>query len=153
MTQIAIVVFSLLNTSLRMVENAGSRRRFTPRLCVIVSNYSAVVWIYTCVQKKLFVELIRRTACARAQFSGCSSTTNVHSETGQMAVVKTCSQVRSVALARPLCYLARYLKSSVFFWTRGDSGKCDKRTAHHHRKCVPGSIPTMEETLGTVYRQ
>jgi hypothetical protein len=31
-------------------------------------------------------ELIRRTACARAQFSGCSSTTNAHSETGQMAV-------------------------------------------------------------------
>jgi hypothetical protein len=29
---------------------------------------------------------IRRTACARAQFSGCSSTTNAHSETGQMAV-------------------------------------------------------------------
>jgi len=31
--------------------------------------------------------------------------------------------------------------------------KCDKRTARHHRKCVPGSIPTMEETLGTVYCQ
>ena len=29
---------------------------------------------------------IRRTACARAQFSGCSSTTNTHSETGKMAV-------------------------------------------------------------------
>jgi hypothetical protein len=29
--------------------------------------------------------VIRRTACARAQFSGCSSTTNVHNETGQMA--------------------------------------------------------------------
>ena len=31
--------------------------------------------------------------------------------------------------------------------------KCDKRTARHHRKCVPGSIPTIEETLGTVYSQ
>jgi hypothetical protein len=40
---------------------------------------------------KLFVGLIRRTACARAQFSGRSSTTNAHSETGQMeVVVKTC---------------------------------------------------------------
>jgi hypothetical protein len=28
---------------------------------------------------------LRRTACARAQFSGCSST-DAHSETGQMAV-------------------------------------------------------------------
>jgi hypothetical protein len=27
------------------------------------------------------------------------------------------------------------------------------RAAHHHRKCVPGNIPTMEETLGTVYCQ
>jgi hypothetical protein len=32
------------------------------------------------------VSEIRRTACALAQFSGCSSTTNAHSETGQMAV-------------------------------------------------------------------
>jgi len=36
---------------------------------------------------------------------------------------------------------------------REDSGKCDKGTACHHRKCVPGSVPTMEETLGMVYRQ
>jgi len=38
---------------------------------------------------KLFhchLSLARRTACARAQFSGCSSTSNAHSETGQMAV-------------------------------------------------------------------
>jgi hypothetical protein len=32
------------------------------------------------------MSLIRRTAFARAQFSGCSSTTNARSETGQMAV-------------------------------------------------------------------
>jgi hypothetical protein len=44
-------------------------------------------------------------------------------------------------------------KKSVFFLTRGYSGKCDKRTARHRRKCFPGSIPTMEEMLGTVYRQ
>ena len=30
---------------------------------------------------------------------------------------------------------------------------CDKGTARHHRRCVPGSIPTTEEKLGTVYRQ
>jgi len=34
-----------------------------------------------------------------------------------------------------------------------DSEKCDKRTARHHRKCVTGSIPKTEETLGTTYRQ
>ena len=35
---------------------------------------------------KLFVGLIRRTACARAQFSESSSATDAHSETRQMAV-------------------------------------------------------------------
>jgi hypothetical protein len=39
------------------------------------------------------------------------------------------------------------------FKSRGDSGKYDKRNARHHRKCVPGSIPTLKERLGTVYRQ
>ena len=34
----------------------------------------------------LSLSLIRLTACARVQFSGNSSTTNSHSETGQMAV-------------------------------------------------------------------
>jgi hypothetical protein len=33
-----------------------------------------------------FWQQIRRTACARAQFNGCSSTTNAHSETGQMRI-------------------------------------------------------------------
>jgi hypothetical protein len=32
------------------------------------------------------LRLHRRTACTRAQFNGCSSTTNAHSEMGQMAV-------------------------------------------------------------------
>ena len=42
--------------------------------------------------------LIRRTACAHAQFSGCSSTNNAHSETGQMAV---CCQILTLgALSR-----------------------------------------------------
>jgi len=36
------------------------------------------------------LSLIRRTAGARSQFSGCSSTINVHSEVGQMAV---CCQI------------------------------------------------------------
>ena len=32
------------------------------------------------------MSLIQRTACALAHFNGCSSKTNAHSETGQMAV-------------------------------------------------------------------
>jgi len=44
---------------------------------------------YTLCSSSSFIvslSLIRRTACACAQFSGCSSTTNAHIETGQMAV-------------------------------------------------------------------
>jgi hypothetical protein len=39
----------------------------------------------------------RRTACAHVQFSGCSSTTNAHSETGQMAVC--CQNLKLSALS------------------------------------------------------
>ena len=45
--------------------------------------------IYTRCSSSSFIvtlSLIRRTACARAQFGGCSSATNGHSETRQMAV-------------------------------------------------------------------
>jgi len=51
----------------------GLQQNFTHKLC---SSSSLVVTSW----------LIRRTACAQTQFSGCSSTTNAHSETGQMAV-------------------------------------------------------------------
>ena len=51
------------------------------------------------------------------------------------------------------CAPLTHFERTSFPHHREDSGKCDKKTARHHRKCVPGSIPTMEETLGTVYRQ
>jgi hypothetical protein len=38
------------------------------------------------VLQAVSLSLIRRTACTRAQFSGCSSTSNAYSETGQTAV-------------------------------------------------------------------
>jgi hypothetical protein len=47
---------------------------------------------------------------------------------------------------------AVFKKFGLFLNTRR-FGKTDNRTARHHSKCVPGSIPTMEEALGTVYRQ
>ena len=50
-------------------------------------------------------------------------------------------------------YFLNHFERTSFPNNRGDSGKWDKRTARHHRKCVPGSTPTAEETLGTVYRQ
>jgi hypothetical protein len=63
------------------------------------------------------LSLIRRTACARAQFSGCSSTTNAHSETGQMAV---CCQnlTLGVLSSRRALYLlvgALFKKFGLFF--------------------------------------
>jgi hypothetical protein len=45
------------------------------------------------VLKKYRTFAIRRTACAHAQFSGCSPTTNAHSESAQMTV---CCQNRTL---------------------------------------------------------
>jgi hypothetical protein len=53
---------------------------------------------------------IRRTACARSQFRGCSSTTNAHSETGQMAVCcqnPTLGALSSGDVARRLMLIAK----------------------------------------------
>jgi hypothetical protein len=61
--------------------------------------------------------LIRRTDGARAQFSGCSSTTNAHSETVQMAVC--CQNLPLGALssrsAPSVQVVALFKKFSIFF--------------------------------------
>ena len=58
-------------------------------LCKICTKFAAKCHTHTRCSSSSFIvtlSLIRRTACARAQCSWCSSTTNVHSETGQIAV-------------------------------------------------------------------
>jgi hypothetical protein len=67
--------------------------KFLPSLqqTFIHTRYSSSSFIDT-------LSLIRRTACARAQFSGCSSTLNAHSETGQIAVC--CQNLTLDALSR-----------------------------------------------------
>jgi hypothetical protein len=64
------------------------------------------------------MSLIRQTACARAQFSGCSSTTNAHSETGQLAV--WCQNLTLGALSNrrafPLLVGALFKISVSFFF-------------------------------------
>ena len=65
------------------------------------------------------LSLIRRTASAHAEFSGCSSTTNAHSETGQMAV---CCQnltlgARSSHSARYMLVGAQFEKFGLFLNT------------------------------------
>jgi hypothetical protein len=55
--------------------------------------------------------------------------------------------VRLVAVARPLCWLARYLKSSVFFFEHAEI----QENAIRELRAITESA-TMEETLGTVYR-
>ena len=65
------------------------------------------------------LSLIRRTACARAKFSGYSSTTSAYSETGQMAFC--CQNLPLGALSSrsaPSMLVGALFKSSVFFWTR-----------------------------------
>ena len=54
--------------------------------------------------------------CVRAQFSGCSSTTNVHSETGQVAVC--CKNLPLGALSSrsaPSVLVGGLFKKFVFF--------------------------------------
>jgi hypothetical protein len=61
--------------------------------------------------------VIRRTACARAQFSGCSSTINDHSETGQMAVCCQNLTLGALSSRSPLSVLvgALFKKFGLFF--------------------------------------
>jgi hypothetical protein len=70
---------------------------------------------------------IRRTACARAQFSGCMSTTNAHSETGQMAI---CYQILTLGAlgsrsAFSVLFGALFKKFSLFLNTPPlSAGQC-----------------------------
>jgi hypothetical protein len=60
--------------------------------------------------------IIRRTDYARAQFSGCSSTTNAHSETGQMAVCCQNLTLGALSSRSALCMLvgALFKKFGLF---------------------------------------
>ena len=60
-------------------------------LCKIFAKFAAKFHTQTRCSSSSFIVtllLIRRRACAPAQFSGCSSMANAHSETGQMAVYR-----------------------------------------------------------------
>ena len=74
---------------------------------------------------ELFVGLIRRTAYAHAQFSGCSSITNAHSETGQMAVC--CQNLPLDALISRIAFFvlvgALFKKFGLFL----NTGVCRKK--------------------------
>ena len=48
----------------------------------------------------------------------------------------------------PVSQTSNHFERTSFPNHRGDSGKRNKITARHHRTCVPGSIPTVEETWG-----
>jgi hypothetical protein len=69
---------------------------------------------------KLFVtlSLIRWTSCACAQFSGCTSTTNAHSETGQMAVCFQNLTLGALSSCSALSMLvgALFKKFSIFLY-------------------------------------
>jgi len=76
----------------------------------------------TCCSSSSFIvtlSLIRRTACARDQFSGCSSTTNAHSEPGQTAF---CCQILTLGAlsnrsALPMLVGALFKKFGLFLNT------------------------------------
>jgi hypothetical protein len=79
--------------------------------------------------------------------------TNAHNETGQMAVC--CQNLPLGALSSrstPSVLVGKLFKKLSFF-EHAEIQENAIRELRHHRKSVPGSIPTMEETLGTVYCQ
>ena len=102
-------------------------------LCEIFTKFAAKFHTHTHTHTRCFsssfivtLSLIRRTACAHAQFSGCSSTTNAHSETGQMA---PCYQnLTLLALSRrgalSMLVGALFKKFSLFLNTPRISNKC-----------------------------
>ena len=92
-------------------------------LCKIFTKFAAKLHTHTHARARyssssfiVTLSRIRRTACARAQFGGCSSTTNAHSETGQMAVC--CQNLTLCALisrsARSLLVGALFKKFRLF---------------------------------------
>jgi len=92
------------------------------------------------------LSLIRRTACARARFSGCSLTTNAHSETGQMAVCCLNLTIGALSSRSALSLLvgALFKKFGLFLNTpRSVGGRvlvwCGSGYAHAAGCCVHGS--------------
>jgi hypothetical protein len=73
--------------ALRLLSAPSGRFWQQTAICP-VSLWALVVELHLWTEHvhKLSVRLIRRTVCARVHFSGCSSKTNAHSETGQMTV-------------------------------------------------------------------
>ena len=89
-------------------------------LCKIFTKFAAKFHIHTRSSSSFIVtlSLIRWTACAHAQFSGCSSTTNAHSKTGQMAVC--CQNLPLDALSSrsmPSMLVGALFKKFGLFWT------------------------------------
>jgi hypothetical protein len=75
------------------------------------------------------LSLIQQTACARAQFSRCSSMTNADSETRQMAVCCQNLPLGALSSRSALSVLVGVLikKFSLFFWTRlVEHHRCNK---------------------------
>jgi hypothetical protein len=109
---------------------------------------------------------LRRTACARAQFSGCSSTTNAHSEMGQMEIC--CQNLPLGALTRrsapSLLVGALFKKFGLFLNTRrfrkmwqencAPSQKVRSRKHPNNGRNVGNDVSPVEGTIlkGTVLK-
>jgi len=92
-------------------------------LCKTSTTFAAKFHPQTRCSSSAFIvtfSLIRRSACVRAQFNGCSSKTNAHSETGQMAAC--CQNLTLCALgscsALSVLVGALFKKFGLFFLTR-----------------------------------
>jgi hypothetical protein len=79
--------------------------------------------------------VIRRTACARAQFSGCSLTTNAHSKTGQMAVCCQNLSLNALSSRSTLSLLVGALFKKLGVWTEWYMW-ISLRKRNRHMSCI-----------------
>jgi hypothetical protein len=97
-----------------------------------------------CSSSSLIVtlSLIRQTACARAQFSECSSTTNAHSETEQMAVCCQNLTLSALNSSSALSMLVDALfKKFCLFLNTPRTSICGKRVPKSSLKTEYTDIP------------
>ena len=98
-------------------------RTWVPKASTLpLDHRSRYIYIYIrCSSSSFIVTLLLfpRTACARAQFRRCSSTTNAHSETGQMVVCCQNLALGVLSSRSPLSMLvgALFKKSGLFLNT------------------------------------
>ena len=112
------------NSGAKRLSNWNVSVKFFYQVCSKISHTQARAHTHThthththLVIHALSLSLIRRTACAHAQISWCSSTTNAHSETRQMTVRCQNLTLGALSSCSVVLFGALFKKKSASYWT------------------------------------